>query len=625
VNIHESSRVLNLLQPDAAAENVSLPRGRKLRFGIMCFGDELPAAFAKCVEELLAVNGVELALIIVDSSQPLRPTFWNEVKRVSWKRLLWAALGLFSPVTSLPCFRPVNMSRVFAGIPKIRCEVVRKGKFSQYFHSKEVEIVRSYNLDFILRFAFGIIRGEILQSARYGVWSFHHGDETKFRGGPPAFWEIYKGDPVTGAILQRLTDRLDGGVVLQKCFIRTNKLSHRANLNAILWATTHIPARICRDIFNGRAEYLHAQPSRTEAAVLRSPNDFQMAAFLCKTAAAWLKERLTSLLFAPDWNVGVVREPIRSFLNPDFRPQVEWLSYRKNNHYIADPFVLRVKSQAKLLVEHFDFTSNRGTICETQLSGCQNSPPAFKRSIDNGLHMSYPYLFEHEGRIYCTPEACQTKSVPLYVLDLDRDTWSRVTTLIEDFPAVDPTLIQYDGRWWLFCTSYGKDVEQKLYLWHAPDLLGPWEPHCANPVKIDIRSSRPAGRPFLSGGQLYRPAQDSSKRYGCAITINRVNRLTIHEFAEEPVAHIGPIQSSPYRRGIHTLVGCENLTVLDGNRLIFAPGLIWHRVKHKIRERWPAKQRNGSHKPHSVPRSAVPPFTSIDLTPASSRIADRER
>jgi len=559
----------------------------RLRFAVMCSGNTLPAAFAKCIEELLAVQGVELALVIVDPSAPRRGIRWSEIKRIiSSKRILWTLLGRLFPVERLACYRPVDMSGTLAGVPRIQCEVIQKGKFSQYFRPEDVETIRSYNLDFVLRFAFGIIRGEILQAARYGIWSFHHGDERKYRGGPPAFWEIHNDDPVTGAMLQRLTDRLDGGVVLQRCYIRTQRFSHRSNLNAILWATTHMPARVCRDIFNGCAEYLHAEPSRTEAPVLHSPNDFQMAAFLCKTAVAWLKERLTSLLFAPDWNVGVVRQPIHSFLNPDFHPQVEWLSYRKNNHYIADPFVLRVKSQVKLLVERFDFASNRGAIFETQLSGCESSPPAFKRSIDHGVHMSYPYLFEHEGRFYCTPEAYQTNGVSLYALDVERDVWSRVATLLDGFAAVDPTVFRYDGRWWLFCTNHDDGVEQKLFLWHAPGLLGPWEPHCANPVKVDVRSSRPAGRPFAFEGRLYRPTQDSSKGYGGAITINRVNRLTTLEFAEEPVAHIGPVKGSPYRNGLHTLVGLDSVTVIDGNRLIFAPELVWHRIKHKIQTRW---------------------------------------
>src|SRR5213596_456309 len=57
--------------------------------------------------------------------------------------------------------------------------------------------------------------------------------------------------------------------------------------------------------------------------------------------------------------------------------------------------------------------------------------------------------------------------------------------------------------------------------------LGPWRPHPGNPVKVDVRSSRPAGGPFLFGGNLYRPAQDCSRTYGGGITINRVTHLSL--------------------------------------------------------------------------------------------------
>ena len=40
---------------------------------------------------------------------------------------------------------------------------------------------------------------------------------------PPGFWEIHNGDPVTGVILQRLTETLDGGVVLHAGWFKTNR------------------------------------------------------------------------------------------------------------------------------------------------------------------------------------------------------------------------------------------------------------------------------------------------------------------------------------------------------------------------------------------------------------------
>src|SRR4029077_4676900 len=192
-----------------------------------------------------------------------------------------------------------------------------------------------------------------------------------------------------------LTGRLDGGVILQRSFIPTKPYSHGSNLDSIMWATTHMPARVCRDILNGAATYLEAQPSQTNAPIYYAPNDFQMARFLLKTAAAWLKNQWHSVLFSADWNIGIVRAPIHAFLDPSFRPRVQWLGYRRPGKYIADPFILKVGSDLRLRAEEFDGRSGRGSIVELNLDDSQLASPEFRSAIDEGVHMSYPYLFEH--------------------------------------------------------------------------------------------------------------------------------------------------------------------------------------------------------------------------------------
>lgn len=555
---------------------------KKLRFGVMCAGEQLESAFAASIDELLKIDGVELALLIVDVNPPARSPLRDRLRKMlSLKGNLWAIFQWLFPLRRLSCYRPRDMSAIFAGVSRIHCRVTRKGKFSQYFDPDDVERIRAYELDFILRFAFGIIRGDILNTARYGVWSFHHDDESKFRGGPPAFWEIYHGEPTTGAMLQRLVDRLDAGIVLQKCHIRTRRWSYAANLNAIMGAAVHMPARVCQDILAGCAQYLEAAPSPTRAPVFRAPNDFQMAGFLLKTWTAWVKEQIAGVLFAEDWNVGIVNEPAPAFLRPNFRPRIRWLANGKKNTFLADPFVQSIGGGRTLLVEGFDYGSNRGSIVEMDLdeNGAMKSPP--RPAIDVGVHMSYPSLIEHEGRVYCVPESAQTRSVSLYAFDDREGQWRVVAPIIKDFPAVDPTIFQHAGLWWLWCTNVEDEPDSKLFLWYAFDLWGPWRPHPGNPVKVDVRSSRPAGRPFLSEGNLYRPAQDCSRTYGGGITINRVTRLSLTEFCEEPVSHITPWDSR-YRAGIHTLVGDGSLSVLDGKRMVITPLVVRRRLAHKL-------------------------------------------
>jgi hypothetical protein len=268
---------------------------RELRFGIMCFGTNFAAWEAECIRKLLAVDNVHSCLLIVDNRpNPVKPPapFWTRARNLlrADKKLWLLYERLYSDPRTV-ALRRTDAADLLAGVPRVECEIVRKGKYSEYFKPGDVAKIREYNLDFILRFAFGIIRGEVLQAVRYGVWSFHHGDEERYRGTPSGFWEIYQGDPKTGVILQRLTDRLDGGVVLKKHFFDTVDYSYPANRNATLFGASHWPAEVCRDIQKGEAAYFENPPSKTSAPVTMAPVDWQMIVFLIRILNNALRRR----------------------------------------------------------------------------------------------------------------------------------------------------------------------------------------------------------------------------------------------------------------------------------------------------------------------------------------------
>ena len=100
----------------------------------------------------------------------------------------------------------------------------------------------------------------------------------------------------------------------------------------------------------------------------------------------------------------------------------------------------------------------------------------------------------------------------------------------------------------------------ELHAFHGPTPFGPWTPHRRNPVKSDARSARGAGRFFWKGKTLFRPSQDCSGRYGSAIVINRVDRLSPDAFQETIVGRVEPHWRSGLT-GTHTLNSCAGLTV----------------------------------------------------------------
>ncbi|HWH93350.1 MAG TPA: formyltransferase family protein [Baekduia sp.] len=58
---------------------------------------------------------------------------------------------------------------------------------------------------------FGIVKEPLLSLCPGGVLSYHHGDMRAYRGQPPAFWELYHGEPSMGVTVQRLAAGIDCG------------------------------------------------------------------------------------------------------------------------------------------------------------------------------------------------------------------------------------------------------------------------------------------------------------------------------------------------------------------------------------------------------------------------------
>jgi hypothetical protein len=180
-------------------------------------------------------------------------------------------------------------------------------------------------------------------------------------------------------------------------------------------------------------------------------------------------------------------------------------------------------------------------------------------------HLSYPFILEREGTVYVIPESASMGRVELYRVNEANEALEHVRTLLEE-PLVDPTLFEHQGRWWLFGTKPPL-TNVALFAFHAEGPFGPFTPHALNPIKLDVRSARPAGTPFRHGADLYRPAQDSSVSYGHRIALNCVHELSPTRFREEVARYIGPIKG-PYGQGFHTISAVGDLTLVDGKRYV---------------------------------------------------------
>lgn len=537
-----------------------MPAKGNISFGIMCTTSHLQAWEAACIEELMADPRIQLKLLIFDSPHNYGgSSLFNKLRKQNPNQLLF---NLWSRFLLRPrSRRPVDCSTHFKDVESITCQVSYKGKFSQHFSDADLGKIRSYNLDFILRFGFNIVRGGILEAARYGIWSFHHDDEQKYRGAPPCFWEIYRGDPCTGSILQRLTNKLDGGVVLRKGWFRTQNYSYSKNIDQAYFESSRWPYQVARQLMDDDTNFT-SLVSQTKAPIYYPPTNAQLLYFfllLTKNAARKTFQRL----FQKDqWTIGLIEQPIEKIVESGRLEKPRLSVPVPSDRFYADVMGFKQDGRLQLLFEELEYKKKFGYI------SCITIDDQYKiinkrKVFDTSSHLSYPFLFTDNQRIYCMPESSAMNRLELWKAESLPDTWIKVTVLLEGMSVVDATLFKHEGKYWLFYTRRDNDFDPDLHLFIAwsDNITGPFHSHPRNPVKTSARSARPAGTMFNYKENIYRPAQNFTKTYGGSIILNKIIILTTEQFEEVETCELFSPEPR-YPAGLHTLCVIDEKTVV---------------------------------------------------------------
>jgi hypothetical protein len=533
-----------------------MPPAANLRFGVVCSGSRLPAWQARAIESLTHLDGVDLCTIISPRTPRTRP-------RAAFSHCLVEFMRPDRHEDELVTLAPQQ-----AAVAEIAYELRACPESGQIRAVIEADAIAALEPDFILHLGDEEIVGEIAALARLGVWTLHQGDPELYPAGAQGFWEVWSGDPATRVMLQRLTERPGERLTLVEGWLKTNPISWVANRYALHYAARTWPARLCERLLADPTSFPAGTPCRMPDA--EPPTNAQALRALLEAFRRRIGRAVSRALFLEQWAIGIADGPVQAFLDPATRPNVRWLAEPARGTLQADPFPMPSGDGFDILVEHFDYAAGRGEIHRITVregSVMDLGVPV----VSLPVHMSYPYVFEDAGEIYCIPETYQSRAAHLFRIGPNGSQWQFVGNLIEDFAAIDSTLVRHAGDYWLFCTNYEDFGNANLYLWHAPHLLGPWRQHPHNPVKCDIRSARPAGRPFVHDGRLYRPGQDCSRGYGCAVAINEVLTLSETAYEERVVNVIRPESDGPFPFGFHTLCGVGEVTLVDGKRRTFSP------------------------------------------------------
>lgn len=276
-----------------------------------------------------------------------------------------------------------------------------------------------------------------------------------------------------------------------------------------------------------------------------------------------IRNKIRSYFFLDQWIVLLTSNTGHKSLSwADFKPLVPPL-----DRFWADPFIWVHENIYYVFIEELLYSTNRGRIVCLTLDKEMNIL-SNQVVLERPYHLSYPFLFEHEGQLYMIPETGKNNRIELYQCTHFPDKWEFEKTLIDNVYAVDATLAKAQKKWWLFANIEAEDGStwNTLHLYYADHPLSDqWTPHPLNPIVKDVHSARPAGRIISYEGGLIRPSQDCSVRYGYATNFNRITTLTETEYSETCEHTFKPPQKSSIL-ATHTFNDMAGLTAIDAIR-----------------------------------------------------------
>jgi hypothetical protein len=398
--------------------------------------------------------------------------------------------------------------------------------------------------------------------ARLGVWYLSCGDPEQPRSDPPYWTEASTGHDVSTLTLEQ--DMGHGNVRRPSVCHLATQYGLRATANAVqpLALAGAVLLRGLLDALDPEVSPQSLPVKPASRRMLPPPGNIKTASCVMLQALRAVSIRWGARGRSAKWFVAARnnRQLFRTCQNHFVTEAFHDVPSPSRSQF-ADPFVFEENRRNWLFVEEIPFGTSKGRLAVMELDSSGAGEPV--TILDRPYHLSYPFVFRDAGNIFMIPETSANNNIQLYRATRFPFEWSLEKVLCSNVRAVDTTPLLLDGIWYFFTTS--ARLGNETFLFWAESLDGEWHYHPRNPICSDVRRARGAGPLFRSGGELIRPGQDCSVRYGYAIALNRVLKISPSDYAEELMEVIYP----NWRKGLlgtHTLSSNDSFEVMDGLR-----------------------------------------------------------
>lgn len=549
----------------------------KLRIGLLVDNVKISAWQYAMIERIVNSYYAEVDLILLnDGIRNIHKSEFDKLKKNRNQVFYHLLKRIDRRLSNVKpdAFAKKDLSALLPDTPVLKVKPVMK-KFSDYFEKGDIDKVKDHKIDILIRMGFRVLRGEILKSSRYGVWSFHHGDNSQMRGSPPGFWEVVENWPTTGAVLQIISEDLDGGKVLYRSWTCTDKLSVAKNKNKNYWKSlTFLPRKI-EELYNlGETEFFKKNNNNNKDLDLYSerlykvPSNSETLKLAVNQLIKIFRHFIKNLFYQSQWTLMFDLNKDMSMSLFRFRKIIP----PKDSSWSA-PHVIKQNGKYYVFIEEFLNSSNKGHISVIEIDN-NGSYGHSKKALEKNYHLSYPFVFESGEKIYMVPDSHDNRTIEIYECVDFPHKWEHKMNLMDNIDAANTTLFHHNKKWWLFTAikEYEGAARDELYVFYANELLTTeWKAHPLNPVISDARKAIPAGKMFVRNEKIYRPVRDCSLYCGYGIRIQKITVLSEADYDERTISSAKPHWNREIT-GTHSFAYEEGLTVVDS--LIRRPKLI---------------------------------------------------
>lgn len=234
------------------------------------------------------------------------------------------------------------------------------------------------------------------------------------------------------------------------------------------------------------------------------------------------------------------------------------------NYWVADPFPFEKDGVLYIFGEMYEYSSLKGSIAYCKYDGKLFSP--WKKIIEEQYHLSFPNIFEVDGKLYMCPEAHQSKELYLYKCVSFPDIWEKERILAKGVDFCDTVFWKNQDKLYGFACEWESLEKHKLKVFQIRNSELVYIE--GRGKQLDDFMSRPAGKIFYDEREkcYVMPAQICKPKYGSAIVFKKFG-VNEFEYEEDEIAELSASEIKCDKAhnydGIHTFNMSDNYIVVD--------------------------------------------------------------